>query len=475
MQQFFRLIIITFITIYTLACEKEEFYDSGDIKLKFSQDTIMFDTVFTTIGSATRFLTVKNPYNKSVKISSISLAGGNNSPYRINIDGYSGTRLDNYELKAKDSLYIFVEVTIDPNESDLPMVVDDSIIFSYKNNYQDVNLVSWGQDVHIINGNENGIISGSQHWINDKPYLIYNSMLVDTTSVLTIDPGVMLHFHKNSRLYVLGTLITNGTFENPVIFQGDRLEDDYENIPGQWDGVWLMAGSRNNVLNFTEIKNAIIGIQVDTLVNETEPTLKLSNSKILNMTAIGIYAQGSTIEAHNNVIANCGQFAVALTIGGSYSFYHCTIANYWGYSTRNTPSVLINNYYVDVNNDIQARPLNNAIFGNCIIYGNKESEVVLDEIPTKDFNYLFDHTLIKVQDDFSTSDSEHFKNVLVNKDPKFTDPYENDFELDTLSFAKDNGKPEYGNMFPFDINLNNRMNDAGPDLGAFERIENEPL
>ena len=473
MKSKFQIVLILIIISSIISCEKENFYDASDIKLEFSQDTIMFDTVFTTIGTSTKYLAVKNPYSKTVKVSSIYLAGGNNSPYRINIDGFSGTKLDNYEIKGKDSLYIFIEVTIDPNNSDLPLVVNDSIIFAYKSNTQDVNLVSWGQDVNLINGEENGIIQGTQYWTNNKPYLIYNSMLVDTNSTLTIAPGTKLHFHKNSRLYVLGTIIADGTFEEPIIFQGDRPEEDYNDIPGQWDGIWLMAGSNNNFFDFTEIKNAIIGIQVDTLANELKPTLQLSNSKILNMTAVGLYAQGSTIEAHNNVIGNCGQFAVALTIGGSYSFYHCTIANYWGYSTRTTPSVLLNNYYIDVDNNLQTRPLNKAIFGNCIIYGNKESELFLDKEESENFNFLFDHTLIKVDKDFSTADNNYFKNIIVNNDPKFQSPYDNNYELDTLSVAKDYGNTEYGNLFPLDIKLNNRTNDNSPDLGAFERIETQ--
>ena len=191
------------------------------------------------------------------------------------------------------------------------------------------------------------------------------------------------------------------------------------------------------------------------------------------MTSVGIYAQGSTIEAFNNLITNCGQFAIALTIGGSYEFYHCTIGNYWGFSTRTSPSLLLNNYYIDIYGETQVRPLNNALFGNCIIYGNKESEIVIDKYEENStLNYKFDHTLIKVDSDFSTSDPDYFEGVIVNYDPKFKDPYNGDFELDTLSIAKDSGKSEYGVMFPYDINMQNRNSDSGPDLGAFERIEN---
>ena len=466
MYRIFKYIIPLLLIQIFFSCEKEEFNTSVNANLIFSRDTILFDTVFTTIGSSTQRFTVKNPYSKNINISSIYLAGGENSSYRLNIDGYSGIRLNDIELKEKDSLYIFVEVTIDPNNSDLPLVVQDSIIFLFNNKQQDIDLIAWGQDINLINGE----ITGTQTWNADKPYLIYNSMLVDTNSILTIEPGAILHFHKNSRLYVAGTIVANGTFELPIIFQGDRLEDDYSDIPGQWDGIWLMAGSKDNVFNYSKIQNAIIGIQTDTLASLIKPTLSLSNSIIENMTSAGIYAQGSTIEAFNTLITNCGQFAIALTIGGSYEFYHCTIGNYWGFSTRTTPSLLLNDYYVDVNSNTQIRPLNKALFGNCIIYGNKESEIIIDIKSTK-LNYKFDHTLIKVDSDFSVSDPDNFENVIVKTDPDFLNPYDGNFELDITSTAINKGKQEYGIMFPLDINQQNRNNDSGPDLGAFEYVE----
>ncbi len=462
-------LIFSVIVTFIISCEKEEFNTSVDANLVFSRDTILFDTVFTTIGSSTQRFTVKNPYNKNLKISSIFLAGGEDSPYRINIDGFPGTRLDDTELRKKDSLYIFVEVTIDPLNADLPMVVKDSIIFQFNGTQQDVNLISYGQDVNLINGE----IITTETWNSPKPYLIYNSMLIDSLHTLTIEAGTKLYFHKGSRLYVAGTIVANGTFESPITFQGDRLEDDYEDIPGQWDGIWLMAGSKDNIFDFTEIKNAIIGIQVDTLANTTRPTLLLSNSKIENMTSAGIFAQGSTIEAYNNLIANCGQYAIALTIGGSYEFYHCTIGNYWRYSTRTTPSVLLNNYYIDVYENTQVRDIDKALFGNCIIYGNKESELYIDKHEDGILDFKFDHTLIKVDDEFSTADPLNFESIIVNQDPNFIDPFNNDFELDTLSIAKDKGKIEYGIQFPYDLNQQNRNSDDAPDLGAFERIENQ--
>jgi hypothetical protein len=459
--------LILIITLAFVACEKDEYITSSDSKLVFSQDTILFDTIFTTIGSITKQFTVKNPYDKSINISSIKLAGNSDSPYRLNIDGFSGNILNNIEIRKKDSIYIFVEITVDPSGSNLPLIVQDSIVFSFNGTQQDVDLIAFGQDVHKYS-NE---IIGTETWISDKPYLIYDTLIVDFNNTLTIEPGAKIHFHKNSRLFVAGTIVANGTFESPIIFQGDRLEEDYDNVPGQWDGIYLISGSKDNIFNFTEIKNAIIGIQVDTLANMAKPTLQLTNSKIMNMSSVGIYAQGSTIYAYNNLIANCGQFAIALTIGGSYEFYHSTIANYWRYSTRTTPSVLLNNYYIDINNITQVRPIEKAIFSNCIIYGQKETELLIEKIDGTTLNYSFNNTLLQVGSDFTIENPEAFTNVIFDTDPKFKDWENGDFGLDTLSVAKDIGDKDIGNLFPLDINQNNRTLDLGPDLGAFERIE----
>jgi hypothetical protein len=460
------LISITFTTSIFFSCKKDNFYTGNDLKLRFSSDTIHFDTVFTTIGSATKYLIVYNPIKKPIKISSIRLAKGSQSFFRLNINGISTRELKNIELEPEDSIFIFVEVKIDPTNQNNPVVVQDSIEFLVNNNLQDVDLIAYGQDVHLINAK---IIDENTTWIADKPYLIYNSMLVDSNVTLTIEAGTKLYFHHRSRMYIKGTLIANGTLEQPIIFRGDRLEEWYQNIPGQWDGIYFVMGSKDNIMNYCEIRNAIIGIQVDTLASLTQPTLTISNSKILNMNVAGIFAQGSTIKAWNCIIANCRQFAIALTIGGAYEFYHCTIYNNWFYTNRQTPSVIINNYYQDIYGNMQVRPLERAFFGNCIIYGNKENEIIIDKYPNSPiFNFEFNTSLIKISNDVNTTNPNNWINIYKNELPGLKNPSKEDFSLDSSSFCINKGNLNIGLLYPLDFKGNSRIDDSKPDLGAFE-------
>ena len=466
------VIIVVFAGIFS--CEGPDISTDPDAKLRFSYDTVYFDTIFTTIGSTTKQLKVYNHYNQPLKISSIQLAGGQESVFRLNIDGVTENSASDIEIPAEDSIYVFVEVTLDPNNADSLLMIKDSIVFITNGNIQDVDLVAWGQDVHLINGE----IIQSETWINDKPYLVFNSMLVDTNEVLTIEEGVMVHFHRDSRLFVAGTIIVNGTMDNPVIFQGDRLEQLYKDIPGQWDGLWLLPGSHNNKINFAVIKNGIIGIESDTLAGTALPTLDISNSIILNMSAVGILGLGTSIKASNCVIGKCGQFALALIIGGSYEFYHCTIANYWGgyeSTSRSNPSVVLNNYYEDINGNYQIRPIEKAFFGNCIIYGNRDSEFEIDSFPNTVINYELNHCVTKIDPEtFNLNDPVHFNTIFNNEDPKFVSYETDDYQLDTLSSAKDRGLVDYALLYSFDLLEINRLDDAGPDIGAYERVEGEP-
>jgi hypothetical protein len=70
------------------SCKKPVFFSNGN--LSFSRDTVLFDTVFTTIGSTTKNFKFYNNDNKAVIVEEIELMGGSASPFRINVDGLSG-------------------------------------------------------------------------------------------------------------------------------------------------------------------------------------------------------------------------------------------------------------------------------------------------------------------------------------------------------------------------------------------------
>jgi hypothetical protein len=458
---------ILFFPIVLLACNKNDKFTTEISGIEFSTDSLIFDTVFSGIGSATKYFKIYNRSSENIEISEIKLAKGNASKYKINIDGKPSDFETNIRINKKDSLYIFVNVSINTNQDAL--LEQDSIVFSTSNEIKDIKLLAWGQDVHLINGE----IIGTTTWQNDKPYLVYNSMLVDTNQMLRIDPGTKIYFHRGSRMYVAGTLEINGTFEQPVSLQGDRLEEMYSDVPGQWDGIWLMNGSKHNNFNFVNLKNAVVGIQIDTLADINIPTLSISNSRIEHMSFAGIYAQGTTLFASNCLIADCGYYLVGLTIGGSYDFYQCTFANYWQNSFRETPSLLLNNYYTYQNQPI-IRNITHAGFYNCLIWGNRDNEIFIDAYANQGvLNYVFDHCLMKYTSD-SKLNANFLNSCLNNQDPLFLDYEKYDYRIDALSPAINKASRLSVDAYPVLLNLDllqhSRILDVAPDIGVYEYI-----
>ena len=459
-----------------LSCHDDaKFTDSPSARLEFSTDTVKFDTIFTTIGSITKQFRVYNRNKEAVR-TSVSLA--DKGYYRLNIDGVATNNYTDLEIRGNDSAFIFVEVTIDPQNSNSPIVVLDSIQFNTNGNVQDVKLMAFGQDVHFYNDS----LIGNTHWINDKPYLIYNSVMVDSLCTLDIDAGVQLYFHNNSSLIVSGTIHVNGTQEEPVVFQGDRLEEYYEDKPGQWGATYMiqgikyyfgnihiLSGSCGNTINYAIIRNGTKGIQIDNHVDE-ETTLTLSNTVIENMSIAGIYAQTAYLNVYNTLIYNCDYYAAALTLGGKYDFVHTTLANF---SARHTLPLLVFNDHYTVKDTITVYKFS-AHFANSIIYGSLNSELVIDRMFPADeteFDFKFENCMLKINPQFDISDTSLFVNMITDPTelPRFVNAAEGDFHLDTLSAAKDKGNAAY--LIDFPLDLDGVVRDSLPDLGAYERIE----
>jgi len=471
MKRLFYILIFFGVIILFHACEKEKMNSSSDAVLHFSSDTVTFDTLFTSIGSPTRNLRVINQTNENIVISSVRLAGGKQSGFRLNVNGEASNDTYNVQIPARDSIFIFVEAILEKTGKNIPLVTEDSIIFRINNVEQKVRLMAWGQDFVLIKSDN----IKTSVWNNERPYLVYNEALVDSGQMLTIESGTTVYFHKNAGLKVKGTLKISGTFEEPVVFKGDRLEPAFNDIPDQWNGIILYSGSHNNKINYAIIKNANIGLQVGTIEHSGYASVELSNTRIENMSWSGIWAMKSKILAYNCVISNVRYYNTALLLGGDYQFYHTTFANYYSKLSsgmRTTETLIVSNYLVDNKSGVRyVGDLKEATFGNCIITGNRVNELLISMDKQGGSNYLFDRSLIQISDTFKLAESNRFVDIIRNVNPRFKNPYKGNFELDTLSIVKDYGKTTYGKLYPLDLKFDSRISDEGPDLGAFERIE----
>lgn len=488
--------ILLLVLLFGPGCRKDElFTDEGGLSLEFSQDSILFDTVFTTVGTVTKRFTARNPGNRAVRVD-IALEGGGPSPYRINVDGVPGTSFSDVEILGGDSVFVFVEATLGPGGVNTPFVLTDHVVFNTNGTEQKVLLEAWGQDAHFIrpdnflNGlppfsyvvggfdeNGNQICGQTAIWTNDKPYVIYGYAVVDSCNALIIEEGVRVYVHNGGGLWVYrgGQVTMNGTIANPITFQGDRREELYAELPGQWDRIWINEGApgTENVLRNVLVKNALVGIQCETwpLVPDlptSENTLVLNNVRIRNCSAAGILSRNYRITSNNLLVGDCGQYSVALTGGGEYNFWHTTIANYWDYEVRQTPAFFLTNAYQDAFGTVQVRQIEDSEFTNGIIYGNIEREFELG------FNALSQPTVqfrnMVLRTNVATNDANYFdvNTIWRNTDPGFVSVGDRDFRLGSGSFARNRGLPSTFDSL-IDLAGNNRNCDGqGFDLGCFE-------
>jgi hypothetical protein len=502
-MRYLSIFLISIILLLT-SCREDFSAELSSGKLTFSKDTVYLDTVFTNIGSSTYHLKVYNKSSKNISIPTVELGRGLNSFFRLNVDGTPGKYFENVEILAKDSIYIFIETTVDYNQITNPLYTD-SIIFSGGGYIQDVKLITLVKDAYFLypakdaegiietipigtdeEGDEitvNGFyLNDNTTFTNEKPYVIYGYCAVPQGKTLTIDAGANIYFHTNSGLIVEknATLTINGELNNEVYIQSDRLEPQYSNIPGQWGTIWLRSGSKNHSINNTIIKNATTGIIMDSIKNISTPALTIKNTQIYNSANYGLLGKGTNIKGENLVINNSGQASLACTAGGTYNFIHSTFANYWNSSIRQYPSVLINNYLTYIDNGelvTESRDLIAANFTNCIIYGSNGIELILEQEEGTDFNYFFENNLIRFNDynNFYTDDplydfdnTAHYLNNIFNGYPDFKSPIDNEFIIGEASEGIEKAAIQGTVKVPYDILGVLRTIPA--DIGAYQHI-----
>ncbi len=497
------LLLIIGILLSFCSCRSdfETMASTGD--LAFSKDTVYLDTVFTNLTSSTYTLKVYNHSKNDINIPLIKFNKGLSSKYRMSIDGTQGNQgkmFENVTLLAKDSLYIFIETTVESdNTTPSEFLYTDQIEFDSGANLQKVELVTLVQDAVLLYPNRNSdgttetlpigdekisgfyldkndpIHGNELHFTNQKAYVIYGYAAVPEGETVIFDPGARVYFHansglivsKNSSLHINGTKSTTDKLENEVIFSSDRQQPDFAYISGQWGTIWLQNGSTNNTIQNLTLKNATVGLLID---GNNGTTVSLKNTQIYNCTHYGIQGKNAIIEGENIVINYTGQASLACTYGGNYKFTHSTFNNNW--SSPEQSAVYISNY--SAGTTPETKNLTEATFNNCIIYGSYSNEMILDKKSEALFNYQFNNCLLKfnnTSNKYTTdplyqfdTDPTHYNAIILNKDPKFFNPNINNFNIDDTSSAFAKGNPAY--LIPLDILGITRT--LPPDLGAYQ-------
>ncbi|GHV10061.1 hypothetical protein FACS1894162_2430 [Bacteroidia bacterium] len=412
--------------------------------LTFSTDTVAFDTIISTVRTPYKAFMIRNSHKKPLLISSISLETGGNSAFHINVDGRAGQSFESIEIRANDSLYVLVDVTPHLAQSNDPQLLSDKIIFVTNKIQQSIVLQATAQDCEMWTGKH--IVSDTT-LTNQKPFVIYDSLVVDAGATLHIAEGVKFYMHSNAEIIVHGTLQAHGTLEKPIIVRGDRFDYwigiPYDRIPGQWGGIRFSENSFDNELERVHIRNGKFGLYFEPST-PNQLKIKLKSIVLTNFKGALLNAANCRIEVENSELSNAKDGLVWLD-GGDYSFIHCTLANYypgnaetgWGSSEQLTVQLTGDN------------PIH-ADFYNTIIWGgSKNSEITFD-----------------------SQDGVTFGNCITHEDPLFLKSnwkdYAYDFHLHLLSPAIHAADPTYSLLVPFDLDGIDRFKDGKPDIGAYE-------
>jgi len=451
MKKIGSIVSAVLLTLIIISCDKDDDYNiNPDFRLTFSTDTLAFDTLLTGFGSTTKRLKVYNKSSSKAKLSRIFLYN-DNSPYRLNVNGKHSIQFTDIEINANDSLFVFVEVALQPTGIDEAKKLEDILVCEINENLQGVILETYAQDVTVV---DTDMVS-SQDWSGNKPYLIENAISVAENVSLTIHEGVSVYFRKSASLKINGQLVVNGSFVKPVYFGSTRFEELYDNVPAQWDGLYFSESSLNNSLHHFTIEDGINGLNFLGDENQLN-SLNLSYGTIRNFSQKGISINNVNALMHDLIVTNCGDECLNVEGQSKVEVYHTSFFNAWIYDVR-----------VDdvVNLDIAEG--GSGTIGNSIIWGSHSNELSIQSIS----NIKIENCVLRLSESLTTEYSSVLTDCLINENPLFNDYESNDFNLSADSPCINKGKIAIGLLYSIDKNELNRNGDIAPDIGAYEYLQ----
>lgn len=473
-------IIISIIAFTFIACtDDDSFTTSSANMLEFSTDTVTLDTVFSRIPTATKTFWVYNNSGDGIRCSSIRLEKGNQTGFRVNVDGIylgssQGFQTNEVEIRDKDSVRVFVELTSPQNNATTPQLLEDNLVFTLESGVQQrVNLrgYTWDADIYGLIEIRNDTTIKST-----KPIVIQGGLRVDSGATLTVAAGTTLYFGQNAGADIYGRLVAAGTADANVIFRGDRIDKmfdylPYDRVPGQWQGIHFHESSYENSFNYTDIHSAYNGVVCD---SSSLQRLKLQayNTTIHNCQGYGLIETNCVVDLYNcqitNTLNDCAAF-----FGGGAMLRHCTIAQFYPFDANRGVALRFANYSDDHN-----YPLYQFDVYNTLVTGYADDVIMGEFNDSTEATYKFEHCILRtikpdtineeqfshvvfedVEDTTAITGEKHFKDIDADRQYY-------DFHLDSLSTAIDSGE-----VLPNGYSLSDRdglPRDSRPDIGAYE-------
>ena len=449
------LIFLAMALVGLSGCIEDGYSSSPSDQPSFSVDTLHMGVIFTDEPSTTHRFTVYNRASKSINISRIGLSGDNAQLFRLNVDGFSGRTFSDVEIRANDSIYIFVETTLPSNGLTVPLEVTSSLDFTTNGLTRSVTLAATGRDVERINAltiNENTTLRAG------RPYRVTDSLVVAPGVALTLEPGVEMLFHDKAHLTVHGSLQSLGTLDRPVVLTGDRTGNVASDIPfdlmsRQWDGVYFTPSSRANRMEHTLIKNTASGVVVDGTGSAEPVDIVVANSRLRNSGANGLELHNAALTAYNSEFAEAA-YAALYVNASRLDIDQCTLSNYYLFAAIGSPILTF---------DPEGLEATSATIDNTIIYG-LGSDVSEGDLTGTDI--FLRNCLLKSE---GTND-DNFINCIWGEDPLFhtiREDYIFDYRLKPESPAIGRADPAL-NRPECATDILGTVRPAAPSLGAYE-------
>ncbi|MDR3188480.1 MAG: hypothetical protein LBT94_04760 [Prevotellaceae bacterium] len=442
-------------------CQPQEFVSDSAATLRFSSDTLRFDTIFSPLGSTTFSCKVYNTGDKNLLFDEVRLRDADASPFRMNVDGRAGYSVGNVKLARKDSLFIFLEV----KTSSKTLLLTDAVVF-VANGVElasRLEVVAYGQNAVVLNGDTT--LREDYTFTADQPYILNGVVTVASNVTVTVAAGAKLYFGAKAGVDVSGTLAALGTPENPCVFSFPRYSDPwYSDAAGQWRGVSISSGGRADVRH-ARVRGAECAFAVgDTLGEDGGVQLALRNS-LVEYADVGLRVSGGKVNIDNCLFAGHLSNA-ALVEGGGCNVYHCTFAS----GAYRGALVALQNYRLrekgKFSYDTVPAPLE-AYIANSIIYGKNASELrVREQKGQAAMRFTLERCLVKLDEGYDLSDRERYADVTTN-DPMFRDAAKNDFHLSEKSPAINAGLDSIATEYAVDADGYDRKILHDTSLGCY--------